>query len=467
LPSDSGPVFRHQALAGNVNYRTNNALVETFSANSDNELTTISRSGTATVVGTTTGYATNVTVNGVSTNDYADNTFAVAGFTLTNGNNAFTAIAQDAYGRKSTNTVVVNIPSSASYQYDSNGNLLYDGNRAFQWDDENELVQITVTNVWMSQFSYDGMLRRRIRKEFSWVSSAWVETNEVHSIYDGNLVIQERDANNLPVASYTRGLDLNGTLQGAGGIGGLLARTDNSRLNTGDPLAEAYYHADGNGNITCLVYTNQDVAARYSYDAFGNTLSASGPLAAANLYQFSSKELHPTSGLSYYLYRFYDPGLQRWLNRDPIGGPGGFNLYTIVRNDPVLFFDYLGLVAPGGYGRATPPGNQVTWAGCVMEVSTIGLGAADSPQMALIAFLSMMANLDQSDAPTLVASPQNQNDCNDIKAVRKAENCIDKAKDIQKAQSRNRSGINRINKSEQNMNKYLRDIANNPSILEE
>jgi hypothetical protein len=152
-PSDSGAVIRRQALAGNVSYRTNNALVETFSANSDNELSTISRSGTITVAGTTTSPATNVTVNTTNAVFYTnDNTFAAAGFTLTNGNNAFTAIAQDAYGRKSTNTVVVNLPTSASYQYDSNGNLLYDGNRAFQWDDENELVQITVTNAWMSQF---------------------------------------------------------------------------------------------------------------------------------------------------------------------------------------------------------------------------------------------------------------------------------------------------------------------------
>jgi hypothetical protein len=81
LPSDSGPVIRHQALAGNVNYRTNNALVETFSANSDNELSTISRSGTVTVAGTTTSPATNVTVNTTNAVFYTnDNTFAAAGF---------------------------------------------------------------------------------------------------------------------------------------------------------------------------------------------------------------------------------------------------------------------------------------------------------------------------------------------------------------------------------------------------
>jgi len=37
-------------------------------------------------------------------------------------------------------------------------------------------------------------------------------------------------------------------------------------------------------------------------------------MATANVYRFSSKEVHPNSGLYYYGFRFYDPTLQRWLN---------------------------------------------------------------------------------------------------------------------------------------------------------
>ena len=50
--------------ASNLNYRTNNALLEAFSVNSLNELTTTAPSGTLTVAGTTTSPATNVTVWG-------------------------------------------------------------------------------------------------------------------------------------------------------------------------------------------------------------------------------------------------------------------------------------------------------------------------------------------------------------------------------------------------------------------
>ena len=120
------------------------------------------------------------------------------------------------------------------------------------------------------------------------------------------MVIQERNGSNNPLVTYTRGNDLSGTLQGAGGIGGLLARTDYGQEIPGSPTT-AYYHADGNGNVTMLIYTNQIIAAKYLYDPYGNTLSLSGPLASLNVYRFSSKEWNNNAGLYYYLYRLLRP----------------------------------------------------------------------------------------------------------------------------------------------------------------
>jgi len=79
--------------AGNLNRRTNNALVQTFAVNSLNQLSNATRSGTFTVAGATTIAASSVTVNTLSAERYADHTFAKDGFTLVNGNNTFTAIA--------------------------------------------------------------------------------------------------------------------------------------------------------------------------------------------------------------------------------------------------------------------------------------------------------------------------------------------------------------------------------------
>jgi hypothetical protein len=269
--------------AGNLIYRTNNALIQKFQVNTVNELTGNTNNGTLTVVGTTTSPATSVTVNSTSASVYGDATFAAAGLPLTT---TYTATASDSYGRHSTNTVTVNLSTSVNFQYDGNGNLTNDGLRNFVYDDENELIQVSVSNAWKSQFSYDGKMRRRIRTEYTWQSGAWVQTNEVNYVYDGNLVIQERNANNLPTTTYTRGKDLSGSLEGAGGIGGLLSMT----LNTGPGALSSnsmYYHSDGNGNVTMLINTSQYIVAKYLYDAFGNTISKSGMLADANVYHFS------------------------------------------------------------------------------------------------------------------------------------------------------------------------------------
>src|SRR5207302_185233 len=107
-------------------------------------------------------------------------------------------------------------------------------------------------------------------------------------------VIQERDINNNPTVSYTRGSDLSGTMEGAGGIGGLLARS--SGYSAGNWNTNNFYFADGNGNITYLLNSSQSMVAKYRYDPFGNIISSSGALASANVYRFSSKEIHVNSG---------------------------------------------------------------------------------------------------------------------------------------------------------------------------
>jgi RHS repeat-associated protein len=347
--------------AWNLNYRTNNALAQSFGVNGLNQLTNLTRSGTYTVAGAVSLTPTNLTLKdnanaAQAATVYGDLSFARTNVTLLNGANTFVAVAQDSLGRTDTNTVTAYLPASAVCAYDSRGNLTNDGRRVFFYDSENQLTNVHVVGAWKSEFGYDGLMRRKVRKEFTWSGSAWVQTNEVRYIYDGRLVIQERHYTpqgstliSLNTVTYTRGNDLSGSFEGAGGIGGLLARSDNLLFVIGAPSATAIYHADGNGNVTAMVSTNGQIAARYSYEPYGNALAMSGPLAEANLYRFSSKEHHPNSGLVYYLYRYYDSGLQRWINRDPIAEEGGLNLYAFVFSDTISSLDPFGL-----RGRTSP-----------------------------------------------------------------------------------------------------------------
>jgi RHS repeat-associated protein len=125
------------------------------------------------------------------------------------------------------------------------------------------------------------------------------------------------------------GLDLSGSMQGAGGVGGLLAVND---VANGAHFA-AY---DGNGNVAALIKgTDGTISAQYEYGPFAEPIRVTGPMGKTNPIRFSTKYTDDESDFLYYGHRYYNPSTGRWLNRDPIGEEGGSNLYGFVGNQPI------------------------------------------------------------------------------------------------------------------------------------
>ena len=238
-----------------------------------------------------------------------------------------------------------------------------DGVRSFVFDPENRLTSVFVPGAWRSDFGYDGLGRRRTATDFTW-QGGWAETNQTRYLYDGLQIIQERDSNNVPRITYTRGLDFSGTLAGAGGIGGLLGTSQAST----NGWQHYYYHADGSGNVTALFDGQATMQASYLYGPFGRMVAQWGPMAAVNSMQFSSMPTHAASGLSLYPFRAYDPRFQRWANHDPIEERGALNLYQFVGNNPLNHVDPLGLEAGYLYnpdGSLTLPHESIYAQGAV------------------------------------------------------------------------------------------------------
>lgn len=324
--------------AGNLTNRVKYALNATFGVNDANRLTTVGLTGTLTVSGMA-GYSTSAMwVNGGTPAMYVDGSFARTNVAL--NVTAFSATSSNVVGASATDSFPNRFTSSISLGYDQNGNLTSTPGRILQYDALDRLRTVIITNGPSDskkvEYTYDGWHRQRVRQEYTWTGNAWSSPITRKFIHDGRLLIQERDGNDTVLVTYTWGVDLSGDIGAAGGIGGLLARTDQTTGITG------FYQTDQSGNVIAIVGPNGYLLARYWYDPFGGLIGATGDWAEANLYRFSTKRMDPLTGMYDFGFRWYDPSLQRWINEDPLGEEGGLNLYGFVGNNPISDFDPFG-----------------------------------------------------------------------------------------------------------------------------
>jgi RHS repeat-associated protein len=320
-----------------------NLRVANYTNNSLNQITSRDYPGYVDVMGD--GLATNaVTVNSVSAyrkNEYFREQVSVA--------NTSSPVWEDvtvaAPGQTSVTGYEYVPKTPENYTYDADGNLLSDGRWNYVWDGENRLVSITSLSGAPSgsqlqlNFVYDYMGRRIQKAVAAWSGSAYTNAYTHNYVYDGWNCVGTLDPSLNLLSSFMWGLDLSGSVQGAGGVGGL--------------IREAYYGAsttncfvafDGNGNVSALVNGSDGTTlANYDYGPFGEVIRASGLMAKVNLAREGTKIYDDETDLAYYGYRYYNPSTGRWLSRDPIGENAGKNLYGFIFNNLVNCVDGLGL----------------------------------------------------------------------------------------------------------------------------
>ena len=337
----------NKETAGN-NIRSNYA----YTTNTLGQRTNVARSGTEMSATNTIGWTYN-TRGELSEEDYGanntDDTRDRAYLYDTIGNRKETA--QGTLTLTATPNYTVNtlnqytaLPSAPAPAYDLDGNATSypvpksdPGTTAtLTWDAENRLLTATLTlggTTTTTSYEYD-YIGRRIGK-----TTVGTPGSTDTCIYHGWNLCAEYTGTTLK-KTYTWGMDLSGSMQGAGGVGGLLIVTDH-----GSPSTDHYYPTyDGNGNVSEYLDATGAAVAHYEYDAFGNqiTSATSGTKANDFAHRFSTKFLDDETALYYYGYRYYDATVGRWINRDPIGERGGLNLYGFVYNEPNNWLDRLG-----------------------------------------------------------------------------------------------------------------------------
>jgi RHS repeat-associated protein len=230
------------------------------------------------------------------------------------------------------------------YDHDADGNLISDGRWNYTWDAENRLTAMeAIASAPLEakkrlEFAYDFMGRRIQKKVFVWNTGAGAYQLQAIAkfVNDGWNPVVELDGNNSLVRSFVWGQDIDGRLQGAAGMGGLLLVNE-----AGSSYIVGY---DGSENVTTLVKASDGtIAASYEYGPFGEPIGVTGAFAARNPIRFSTKYTDIETGLVYFGYRYYNPQTGRWISRDPISAEDSPNLYSYVVNSPVNFTDPDGL----------------------------------------------------------------------------------------------------------------------------
>jgi RHS repeat-associated protein len=182
--------------------------------------------------------------------------------------------------------------SGQALSYDSNGNLLSDGQRTYSWDAENRLVSISYPGQAGKQtdFVYDGLGRRTAISSTPPGGGSAVTTAY---LWCGIRICQARDASNSPTRGYY----------------------DEGEFVPGTPGQTYYYGADQIGSVR-RVFASTTNAPAYSYDPYGVPLQGTALLTD---FGYATMFYNADSGLYLTQYRVYDPVAGRWLSRDPIG----------------------------------------------------------------------------------------------------------------------------------------------------
>ncbi len=249
----------------------------------------------------------------VYTHDGAGNILSVSGVLLPD-----VPEAAGLHGHEGNRITQSTGSKEAVYVYDGHGNIVSDGTRTFEYNQNNRLIRVSRDGSVVGEYFYDGQ-GRRVKKLASGVVTLY------HYDYAGNL-IAETDGSGTPLRDYVY---LNG---------------ERVAMRIYGPQAGWYYFVNDHlGTPQKIVSASGEVVWAAAYLPFGEAQIVTEIV--ANNFRFPGQYYDAESGLHYNWNRYYDPKTGRYLTPDPIGLEGGVNLYAYVDGNPVNASDPSGLYA--------------------------------------------------------------------------------------------------------------------------
>gem|GEM_PF-510050 len=211
------------------------------------------------------------------------------------------------------------------YDYDDNGNMVSQEDdcgmpiRDFSWNDNNRLESVDKLQSTVAEYTYDPYGRRIMRKD--------VDNNTyTFYYYDGLTVVAEKEKVGAGSWSWDRIFTVS-----PGVIGNIFRISTKS----GESWTDKYYHYDAIGNVALVTDSSANVDSSIDQEAYGNV-----EVGSQSGYHLTTKEYDSIGDLYYFGLRWYDPGIGRFISKDPI--KQGINHYIFCNNNPVNNIDPTG-----------------------------------------------------------------------------------------------------------------------------
>ncbi|MGE6415603.1 DNRLRE domain-containing protein [Planococcus kocurii] len=204
-----------------------------------------------------------------------------------------------------------------TYSYDANGNRTKDGQYIYSYNKFDQLISTkTLAGGTVATYQYDDQGRRTSK-------TTGGQTTNYH-YGEGINVLFETDASGTITAEY---------LYDPEGYPLVMSKGGQNYYYTYNMLKE----------ITGLTNSSGTVVATYTYDAWGNILSQSGSMAAANPIRYKGYRYDDETKLYYLIARYYQPNEGVFLSVDPEGGdtddPKTQNGYAYASSNPIMYTD--------------------------------------------------------------------------------------------------------------------------------
>jgi RHS repeat-associated protein len=203
--------------------------------------------------------------------------------------------------------------------HDLNGNLTGDGTRTLGWDAESQLVSASVAGT-AATYAYDPF-GRRVRKT--------VDGSDTWFLWSGDRLLEERDDTGALAVRYTYGV----------GYAPVQVRIADG--GSGEDVYDVHTdHLDTPRRLTDAAGAEVWVAAMAAFGEAFVDPDPDGDLDDVTFNtRFPGQYFDAETGLHYNRFRYYDPGVGRYISSDPIGQFGqleaaGASLVSFAPGDP-------------------------------------------------------------------------------------------------------------------------------------